>query len=86
MACGFIGEVQRRGLRVPQDVSVVGFDDIDLVAHITPALTTIHQPRREIGEEAARVMLALMAGAAPPRPDTVLPVELIARDSTAAPG
>jgi len=85
MACGFIGEVQRRGLRVPQDVSVVGFDNIELVAHITPALTTVCQPRRAIGEAAARVMLALMSGDALVPDDTVLPLELIERDSTAAP-
>lgn len=86
MACGFIGEVQRRGFRVPQDVSVVGFDDIELVDHITPALTTIRQPRRAIGETAARVMVALIAGDDPEPRDTVLPVELIERASTAAPG
>jgi len=85
MACGFIGEVQRRGLRVPQDVSVVGFDDIELVAHITPALTTISQPRRAIGETAARVMVALIVGDVPEPYDTVLQVELIERKSTAAP-
>jgi LacI family transcriptional regulator, repressor for deo operon, udp, cdd, tsx, nupC, and nupG len=85
MACGFIGEVQRHGLVVPRDVSVVGFDDIELVAHVTPALTTIRQPRRAIGERAAAVMLALLAGRAPPESDVVLPVALIARDSTSAP-
>lgn len=82
MACGFIGEVQRHGLRVPQDVSVVGFDNIELVAHLTPALTTICQPRRAIGETAAQVLLALMAGEVPERHDTILPVELIERAST----
>mgnify|MGYP000061573906 CR=1 FL=1 len=85
MACGFIAEVQRRGFRVPQDVSVVGFDNIDLVDHITPALTTIRQPRWSIGETAARVMISLMADAAAQPCDTVLPVELIERDSTSAP-
>ena len=85
MACGFIGEMQRRGYRVPQHVSVVGFDNIDLVAHITPALTTVLQPRRAIGETAARIMIALMAGEAPETQDAVLPVELIERDSTAPP-
>jgi LacI family transcriptional regulator, repressor for deo operon, udp, cdd, tsx, nupC, and nupG len=85
MACGFIAEVQRRGLRVPRDVSVVGFDDIELVAHVTPALTSIAQPRTEIGEKAARMMLALIAGEAD-EADVVLPVELVRRDSTAAPG
>jgi LacI family repressor for deo operon, udp, cdd, tsx, nupC, and nupG len=82
MACGFIGEVQRCGLRVPGDVSVAGFDDIEVIAHITPALTTIRQPRSEIGEAAARGMLDLIAGAEERR-EIVLPVELIVRDSTA---
>ncbi|MGY6633964.1 MAG: LacI family DNA-binding transcriptional regulator [Alkalilacustris sp.] len=85
LACGFIAEVQRQGLRVPQDVSIVGFDNIDLVDHITPALTTIRQPRWSIGDAAARVLLARMLDADPPPRDTVLPVELIVRDSTCAP-
>lgn len=85
MALGFIAEVQRAGLGVPRDVSVVGFDDIELVAHLTPALTTVHQPRWSIGVEAARVMVALMRGEDPPAPDTILPVELVLRASTAAP-
>lgn len=86
MACGFIAEVQRKGFRVPQEVSVVGFDNIDLVDHITPALTTIRQPRWSIGEASARVLLSLMDDAVVPPSDTVLPVELIVRDSTSAPG
>lgn len=85
MACGFISEIQRHGLRVPKDVSIVGFDDIELVAHLTPALTTIRQPRGQIGETAARVMLALMAGDTPPQDAIVLPVTLIKRDSTQPP-
>jgi LacI family repressor for deo operon, udp, cdd, tsx, nupC, and nupG len=85
MALGFIAEVQRAGLSVPRDVSVVGFDDIELVAHLTPALTTVHQPRWSIGVEAARVMVALMTGEDPPAPDTLLPVELVVRASTAPP-
>jgi LacI family transcriptional regulator, repressor for deo operon, udp, cdd, tsx, nupC, and nupG len=85
MACGFIGEVQRRGLRVPRDVSVVGFDDIEIVAHVTPPLTTIRQPRSLIGETAARLMLGLIAEEPVAAADVVLPVELIARGSTAPP-
>jgi len=85
MAVGFIAEVQRQGLRVPQDVSVVGFDNIDLVAHITPALTTIRQPRWQIGETAARVMIGLMGDGGDPDADTILPVQLIERASTAPP-
>lgn len=94
MACGFIGEIQTRGLVVPRDVSVVGFDDIEIVAHITPALTTVRQPRRAIGEAAARDLLRIVEQRTP-APSvaeesaphaTILPVELIARASTGAVG
>lgn len=99
MACGFIGEVQRHGLTVPRDLSVVGFDDIELIAHITPPLTTIRQPRTEIGRLAAERLLAGLRGPAlgiatgmggagdADGADTLLPVELVIRASTAlAPG
>lgn len=83
MACGFIGEVQRHGLHVPQDVSVIGFDDIELIAHISPPLTTIRQPRAAIGRLAAERLLAQLNGQVEPD-DTILPVELVLRASTAA--
>lgn len=87
MACGFVSELDRAGVKVPRDVSVVGFDDIDIAAHFIPPLTTIHQPRAAIGEAAAGMLLGLMAtedgeGAAPGR---VLPTELVVRASTAPP-
>lgn len=81
MAAGFIGAVQHRGIAVPRDVSVIGFDDIELVAHMTPALTTIRQPRVEIGQQAARRLLGQLDGTAE-EGDVVLPVELILREST----
>lgn len=90
MAFGFMGAVQRAGVAVPGQVSVVGFDDIEVAGHLNPALTTIRQPRRQIGEHAARLVLrgieASRPGAAPrPVPDEVLPVELLERQSVAAP-
>ncbi len=85
MACAFIAELRRHGLSVPQDVSVVGFDDIELVSHFSPALTTIRQPKREIGRRAAETVLALIDGR-PAAPVTTLPPELILRDSTARSG
>ncbi|WP_313352626.1 substrate-binding domain-containing protein, partial [Paracoccus sp. (in: a-proteobacteria)] len=52
MACAFMSGLQRAGHVVPRDVSIIGFDDIELVSHLTPALTTIRQPKREIGRKA----------------------------------
>ncbi|UHD44564.1 LacI family transcriptional regulator [Aureimonas altamirensis] len=83
MACGFIAELQRLGLTVPDDLSVVGFDDIEFAAHVTPALTTIRQQREEIGSAAARLMLDLLAGR-DTKAETILSVELVVRASTAA--
>lgn len=86
MAGGFIGALHRAGIKVPQDVSVVGFDDIEIAAHLVPALTTIAQPRRLIGETAARRLLALIGEAAPSgQSQEILPVELVVRASTGAP-
>jgi len=82
MACGFIGEVRRHGLDVPGDLSVVGFDDIEMIAHISPPLTTIRQPRTSIGRIAAERMLARLRGTETREDDdTLLPVELVIRDS-----
>lgn len=82
MACGFMAEVQRAGLRVPQDLSIIGFDDIDLAPHLVPALTTIHQPREAIGRRAAETVLALAADPGSVAARQVLPVRLVVRDST----
>lgn len=84
MACGLIGALSRGGLRVPQDISVAGFDDIALSAHTLPSLTTVAQPRFEIGQRAAQVLRAKIAGE-PYEAETLLPVTLIQRESTAAP-
>jgi len=82
MACGFIGELQHHGVMVPRDVSIMGFDDIELVSHMTPALSTIRQPREAIGRHAAQRLLDRIAGDDRAE-DTVLPVELVLRGSTA---
>lgn len=57
MAIGAISAARDLGLRVPDDISVVGFDDLDLAAHVEPALTTIHQPIRQKGIDAVRLLL-----------------------------
>lgn len=85
MACGFLGAVQHAGLSVPADVSVVGFDNIEVSGHLTPALTTIRQPRTFIGERAAELLLAMIEARSLEGPTEVIPVELIPRASVAPP-
>ncbi|WP_323011042.1 LacI family DNA-binding transcriptional regulator [Paracoccus sp. (in: a-proteobacteria)] len=84
MACAFMSGLQRAGHVVPRDVSIIGFDDIELVSHLTPALTTIRQPKREIGRKAARIILDRIAGREIP-PVTLLEPRLMLRETTAPP-
>lgn len=82
MAFGASLGLYRRGLRVPDDVSMVGFDDVAGSLYMVPPLTTVHNPIQEIGELAARAMLSLLAGE---RPAVEVPApRLIVRESTRA--
>jgi LacI family transcriptional regulator len=83
-ALGAISAFQDRGLRVPQDVSVLGFDDIEAAGLQRPGLTTIRQPLAEMGRLAGEAMVAALAGK-PPGPQLVVRPELVVRESTAAP-
>ena len=60
MAIGVLRAARELGLRVPEDVSVVGFDDIDIAQHTNPPLTTVHQPIRRKGESAVRLLLSVV--------------------------
>ncbi|SFC02087.1 LacI family DNA-binding transcriptional regulator [Streptomyces aidingensis] len=86
MALGAIEALRRRGLRVPQDVSVVGFDDLPEVKWSSPPLTTVRQPLAEMGKLAARTVLRLARGEDVDSPRVELATELVVRSSTAAPG
>jgi LacI family transcriptional regulator len=82
MALGAALALYRRGKRVPDDMSLVGFDDIAGSLYAVPPLTTVHNPIQEIGELAARAMLALLTGE---RPQVgVPPPRLVVRESTRA--
>ena len=82
MAIGVIRAARELGLRVPHDLSVVGFDDIDISQHTNPPLTTVHQPIRRKGETAVRLLLAMIEGRER-RPAAVrLETRLIIREST----
>ncbi|MCY0094224.1 LacI family DNA-binding transcriptional regulator [Hoeflea ulvae] len=62
LAVGAIGRAKALGLRVPDDVSVTGFDNIDIAAFVEPALTTVHVPHRRMGVAAAQQLLQMIAG------------------------
>jgi LacI family transcriptional regulator len=81
-AIGSIRAFQEAGLRVPEDVSVVGFDDIRIAVHNNPALTTVRQPLERMGEIAARTLLDRLEGHRPWIPKIVIEPELVVRDST----
>jgi DNA-binding LacI/PurR family transcriptional regulator len=83
MAIGVIWAAREVGLRVPEDLSIVGFDDLDVAPHSNPPLTTIHQPIREKGEESAKLLLRMIANPDLERPEhKVLETRLIIRAST----
>lgn len=96
VAIGATQAAQQSGYRVPEDISITGFDDIELAAYMSPSLTTFHQPKYELGYEAAQMMLSVLedvemggtelgktAVSHPPKV-IMLRGELIQRRSTAA--
>lgn len=84
-AIGSICAFHEAGLRVPEDVSVVGFDDIQTAAYVTPPLTTVRQPLQEMGEVAAKTLLDQIEGRSDYVPEIVIEPELVVRRSTARP-
>jgi LacI family transcriptional regulator len=82
MAMGTLAALRETGLRVPADISLVGFDDIPVVRDVVPGLTTVRVPMREMGRRSMQVALGLRP--ADPRLQ-ILPVELVLRESVAAP-
>jgi DNA-binding LacI/PurR family transcriptional regulator len=84
-AIGSIRAFQEAGFRVPKDISVVGFDDIQSAAYINPALTTVRQPLTKMGETAARTLLDWIEGRTKYVPKIMIEPELVVRGSTAPP-
>jgi LacI family transcriptional regulator len=85
MALGAMLAAAQAGLRVPDDVSIVGFDDIQLAPHLNPPLTTLRQDKLGLGAAAGEGLIARIAGATDRPPLRTLPVELVVRGSTAPP-
>ncbi len=80
VAIGALIACQKRGIAVPQELSVIGFDDIRMASYVTPPLTTIHQPKVELGQLAAGVMLDLLHNR--PGKNHILQPALVTRAST----
>ena len=81
IAAGVLLAVRQRGLQVPQDISIMGFDDNFHARHLTPTLTTIRQPIGLAGEKAADLLLSIIAGKTPRETDILIPTDLLIRDS-----
>ncbi|MEU6126819.1 LacI family DNA-binding transcriptional regulator [Streptomyces sp. NPDC047123] len=82
MAIGALHALERRGVRVPQDVAVTGFDGIPLGRLVRPALTTVRQPMRRLGEEAVELLVRRLGGERDREPvDLMLPVDVVRRGS-----
>jgi len=86
LAMGALYAIRQAGLRAPDDISVVGYDDISSAAYFSPSLTTVRSPKAELGALAGRTILDLVRHKNDMPPQTVtLPVELVVRTSTAPP-
>lgn len=83
-AVGAIQAIREAGLSVPGDISVVGFDDIDLASHVHPALTTVRQDTRAIGRQAIELLDGLITDEGMEPPAAIVPTSLVVRESCAA--
>ena len=83
MAVGAMLACRTLGISIPEQLSIVGFDDIELAQFVTPALTTVHQPKLRMGQTAIAMLLDLLDGKS--TESRLLPTDLIVRGSTAAP-
>jgi DNA-binding LacI/PurR family transcriptional regulator len=87
IAFGAMRELRLAGLSVPEDVSVVGYDDLPVAEYVDPPLTTVHQPMEELGALAATLLLDQLAGDGSPQERMrLLPAQLVPRESVAAAG
>jgi LacI family transcriptional regulator len=84
IATGAMIEAKELGLVIPRDLSIVGFDDTDMSAHLDPPLTTIRVPSRKMGEAIAKYIIGYLERGAADVPPTI-EAELVIRGTTAAP-
>jgi LacI family transcriptional regulator len=85
MAMGVMDAVRSRGLHIPEDISIIGFDDVPQAALVRPALTTVHQPLEQMGRVATQILLDRIKNPEKEINRIELPTELIVRGSTLSP-
>lgn len=85
IAIGAVKALHEAGLRVPDDVSLIGFDDIDVVKHLTPSLTTVQVNKEAIGAVAIRSLMSRVADPERASVTSIIDVELIMRASVGSP-
>lgn len=85
MAIGAMQQAKRLGFRVPQDISIIGFDDIEFAEYCDPALTTMSQPRYDIGQQAMLLLLKILKGNDIQIGSRLLDAKLVLRESVAPP-
>ena len=85
MAMGAMDAVRSRGLHIPEDISIIGFDDVPQAALVRPALTTVHQPLEQMGRVATQMLLDRLKNPEQEIKRIELPTELIVRESTSSP-
>ncbi|MNC25082.1 putative HTH-type transcriptional repressor ExuR [compost metagenome] len=86
LALGAVMAAKDSGLSVPEDISVMGYDDIELARYVSPALTTVRQDTASLGSRAAEILLASIDRKGTGMEAIVLPVEVVVRESCAPPG
>jgi len=81
MAIGALGVLKEHGLRVPEDIAITGFDSIPVSRHVSPTLTTVRQPMRELGEVAVELLLSRIQDSQATRKSVFLSTDLVIRES-----
>jgi DNA-binding LacI/PurR family transcriptional regulator len=84
VAFGALRAIKERGLGIPQDIAVVGFDDVSVTAYVEPHLTTVHLPAYELGWHAGKLALQLIRQEEPESLHQLLPTQLVVRASCGA--
>ena len=82
IAIGIVSRLMKRGVRVPEDIEVIGFDNIELTTVVNPMLSTISKPHYEMAQHISEQLIRIIQGETIPLPHTVVEPELVLRETT----